>query len=421
MTTPKAAAGPMLQSFGCYLPHPPEAGTVVAPAYDSLTAEQRDHLSEQNPLSFLNLVRSEIDYPGQTDEERHAMLVEASDRLHSLLGGLFDNHQGPLFLVVRLMERGHTQTGLVAALSLPHYDAGHVIPHEETRRGQEDRLVEYMEAVQATFLPVFLTCKRSDAVTEMLDEVTAKVPLIDFQSADGLRQVIWVITDPDRVARAQAAADSIDSLYVADGHHRLAAASRYAAKRRAADPDSDGSEPYNSQLAVVFGDDQLAIHSYNRVASGVGDRSQSEFVRDVGAAGFAVERMPAWCAADATPARSGELSMFVGTEWYRLVAADIPEEPVGALDVMLLHDRIIGPLLGITDSRTDPRIEFVAGTLGLEEIERLTEDDYEVGFALHPTGIAELMAVSDLGEMMPPKSTWFAPKLRSGLIVSLLD
>ena len=246
--------GPMLRSFSCHLPHPSQAGTVVAPAYDSLTAEERERLTEQNPLSFLNLVRSEIDYPGQTDEERHQMLVEASDRLHSLLGDLFDRHDGPLFLVVRLVRDGHTQTGVVAAMSLAHYEAGQVIPHEETRQGQEDRLVEYMDAVQATFLPVFLTCRRSDPVAELLDGVTATDPWIDFQAADGLRQVLWVIDDRGQVARAEEALASISTLYVADGHHRLAAAARYAAKRRAAIPAVKMSCPVSHRRRTgVFG------------------------------------------------------------------------------------------------------------------------------------------------------------------------
>ncbi len=400
-----------MKPFDCYLPRPELAAQVVAPPYDSLGIDEVRRIVADNPLSFLNVVRAEVDHPARTAEERRVLLGETAARLRTLLAeGVFRHHPGPAFLACRLEQHGHTQTGIIADVPLRAYDEGWVKVHELTRRGQEDRLVEYMQVVRANFLPLFLVHRPVAAVDEAVAEAVAAPPLVDLDAGDELRITVWVVDDPAAVARMREALALVDELYVADGHHRAAAASRFAAAQRAAYPDAGDDEPWQRVLAVLFPSNQLRIHAYHRCVADLGGATPDGLVAALGA----VE------VGDGLPRAPGEVGMRLEGRWYRVALPESSGPGVAGLDVELLQEHVLGPLLGVDDPRTDPRLEFVPGTRGVEELERLCERGYAVAFALHPIGVDELLAVADRGEVMPPKSTWFAPKLRSGLVVRLL-
>lgn len=408
----------LIRPLSAYLPRPELAAKVIAPPYDDLTVEQSRGLVADNPLSFLNVLRSEIDVPEHTEAERLAMLTDTALRLRELLDGeIFDFYPPPVFFVCRLELDGHAQTGIVADVSLDAYDRGLVKVHESTRRGQEDRLVEYMNIVRASFLPVFLIHRLSAAVDGVIAAAVGEAPVIDVEADDGLRLSVWVIDDPADVARTEEALDGLQELYVADGHHRVAASYRSATARARISLGDAVDEPYTHVVSVLFSADQLVIHPYNRCVRDLGGRSVEELLTAIGAS-FGVQEVRG----AAAPTSPGEFSIHVGGRWYQITAPDALRETggVAGVDVTILHDHLLQPLLGIDSPRTDSRIEFVPGTLGLAELERLCRDGFAAGFALHPMGVDQLMDVADRGEQMPPKSTWFAPKLRSGLVVRLL-
>ncbi len=416
MTVPDLA-----RPFAGYLPRADLAAAVVAPPYDSLTVGGGGPPVPSNPLSFLNVVRSEVDFPARGPDERRRLLAETATRLHDLLAsGAYVHYPGPCYFVCRLEQAGHAQVGVVADVPLVAYERGLVKVHELTRRGQEDRLVEYMEAVGANFLPIFLIHPPLKAVEGAVAGITARAPAMDFDAGGGLRLTVWVVQDPVEVGAVAEALAQVEVLYVADGHHRAAAAARYATERHRADPDSSGREPWAHVLSVLFPADQLEIHAYHRCVADLGGASPEGFLaqlRDL----VPVTTLGEVPADAARPERPGEVALYLRGEWHRIDLGR-PEagRGVASLDVTLLHDRILRPLLGVADPRTDPRLEFVPGTLGLGELERLCATAHAAGFALHPMAVDELFAVADRGEAMPPKSTWFAPKLPSGLVLRLL-
>ena len=408
----------LIRPLGVYLPRPDLADQVVAPMYDDLTIEETHRIVADNPLSFLNVVRSEIDHPEHGPEERRAMLAGTADRLRRLLASeVFDYYEHPLFLVCRLELNGHAQVGIVADVALEAYDRGLVKVHESTRRGQEDRLVEYMEIVRASFLPVFLIHRQIAQIDDIVALVVARQPTIDIQADSQLQMTVWVANDPGDVATIEKALAKLDALYIADGHHRAAAASRYAAVRRGG--SGPGGEPYEHMTSVLFAADQLVVHPYNRCISDLGDLSVAKLLADISVS-FSVMELAE--GVDPTPTVAGEFAMYLAGCWYRLTASPhlLQADGVAGLDIAVLHEHLLDPLLGVTDPRTDPRIEVIPGTLGLDKLADLCASQSSVGFAVHPMGVEELLEVSDRGETMPPKSTWFAPKLRSGLVVRLL-
>jgi uncharacterized protein (DUF1015 family) len=417
--TPGSNASPSLfRPFGAYLPRPDLAEQVVAPQYDNLTIDETHQIVAGNPLSFLNVVRSEIDHPEHSSEDRRAMLIETAERLRRLLDGeIFDYYEPPVFFVCRLELDGHTQVGIVADLALEAYDRGLVKVHESTRRGQEDRLVEYMDTVQASFLPIFLIHRKVTRIDDVVSRVVARAPLIDIQADSKLRIAFWVVDSGDEVAAIEAVVAELDTVYIADGHHRAAAASRYASRRRGA--AAPGLEPYEHLMSVLFSADQLVVHSYNRCLTDLGGLSSEELMAEI-AETFAVVEVSE--DDDPTPASTGEFSMYLDGRWHRITVPEHLREVAGVagLDVSVLHEHLLEPVLGVVDARTDPRIEFVPGTLGIGELEHLCETEFAVAFAVAPMDVADMLTVADRGEIMPPKSTWFAPKLRSGLVVRLL-
>lgn len=407
----------LIRPLGAYLPRPDLADSIVAPQYDNLTLDEVRRLGADNPMSFLNVVRSEIDHPEHTPAERHALLMETAAHLRELLASdRFDFYPPPAFFVCRLELFGHSQVGIVADVAIEAYERGLLKPHEETRRGQEDRLVEYMSTVRASFLPTFLIHRKNDSVDAVLAQVVAQPPLMTVHGDSNLLITFWAIDEPDDVATVLAAVEELDELYVADGHHRVAATARHAASRR--EDSSTGYEPYEHLTSVLFSSDQLAIYPYHRCVSGLGGVSPEDLLAGIERT-MQVEPLDG---SDPNPGRQGEICMWLEGRWYRIRIPDrLRDRPgIAGLDVTILQDLLLDELLGIEDVRTDPRIEFVPGMMGVGELVGMTGPDC-VAFAVAPVTVDDLLEVSDLGENMPPKSTWFAPKLRSGLVVRLLD
>ncbi len=411
---------PLIKPFTGLRPVAGREAEVVAPPYDVMNREEAKAMVEGRPWSFLHISRPEIDLPDETDPYDPAVYAKGRENLDRMIAeGLLARDPRPAYYAYRLTMGEHRQTGIVAAASVAAYDADRIKKHEFTRPVKEDDRVRQIDALDAQTGPVFLVYRADPEVETILAEVTAGVPDMDVTAADGVRHELWVIDDPQRVDRLTAAFDAMDALYVADGHHRSAAASRVAAARREANPAHTGEESWNYFLSVIFPHDQMQILDYNRVVRDLNGLSAEDFLARVAERfDFTQEDAPV------RPRGPGEFGMYLDGHWYRLRLRDTyrSDDPVRGLDVSLLADHLIEPVLGISDPRRDERIDFVGGIRGLGELEkRVDNGDWALAFALYPTSIEALMAVADAGQVMPPKSTWFEPKLADGLVSHVLD
>jgi uncharacterized protein (DUF1015 family) len=411
----------LIRPFAGLRPASGRAAEVLAPPYDVLTSEEARVRAAGKPWSFLHISKPEIDLAPETDPYSPAVYAKGRENFERMLkAGVLQRDGQPCYYFYRLVMGAHTQTGLVAAASVPDYDTGRIRRHEFTRPDKEDDRVRQIDALNAQTGPVFLTYKHVAAVDALAARVTATVPEVDVTADDGVRHSLWVVRDRADVDALTRAFDAMERLYIADGHHRSAAASRVAAARRAVNPRHTGEEAYNYFLAVIFPDDQMQILDYNRVVRDLNGMDREGFLKRLGEA-FTLTRE----AAAVKPRRAGEFGMYLRGEWYRLgiKPARIPAtDPVARLDVSLLQDNLLAPLLGIGDPRRDKRIDFVGGIRGLKELERRVDSgEMAVAFSLHSTSIADMMAVADAGSVMPPKSTWFEPKLADGMVSHLLD
>jgi uncharacterized protein (DUF1015 family) len=326
----------------------------------------------------------------------------------------------PAYYVYRLVMGDQVQTGVALTARVADYDSNRIRRHELTRPDKEDDRVRQIEALNAQTGPTLLAYPDAPEVDAILLEASSPMPEADVTAADGVRHTIWSIRDPERIARLTAAFDAMPALYIADGHHRTAAASRVAAARRAAGPARTGEESYEYFLAVAFPHQQLRILDYNRVAADLNRLSALEFLTRI-ARSYTVQTS----AQPVKPAHHGEVGMYLRHQWYRLrikpALAEV-RDPVQRLDVSLLSDHLLGPVLDIHDLRRDKRIDFVGGIRGLQELERRVDSGaMAVAFSLYPTSLSDLMTVADAGQIMPPKSTWFEPKLADGLVSHVLD
>ena len=410
----------LIKPFAGLRPAAGRAAEVVAPPYDVVSADEARALAEGRPWSFLHISRPEIDLPRGTDPYAPEVYAKAAENLaHMEKEGVLRRDPAPCYYAYRLTMGAHVQTGLVAAASVEAYDHDRIKKHEFTRPVKEDDRVRQVEALNAQTGPVFLVYKAHERVDALLARVTEAPPGVDVTAADGVRHELWVIDDAASIEALSTAFDAMDALYVADGHHRSAAASRVGNARRKANPEHSGEESYNYFLSVIFPHDQMQILDYNRVVRDLKGMDTETFLARVGEA-FAV----ALGEGPVKPARPGEFGMYLAGRWYRLTLdpARIPDDPVASLDVSLLADNLIEPVLGISDPRRDDRIDFVGGIRGLGELEkRVDSGEMAVAFALYATTMEALMAVADAGEVMPPKSTWFEPKLADGLVSHVLD
>ncbi|MBI1395094.1 MAG: DUF1015 family protein [Betaproteobacteria bacterium] len=409
----------LIRPFAALRPAAGRAGEVIAPPYDVLSANEARARASGKPWSFLHVSKPEIDLPPDLDPHDDSVYAQARDNLQRMIAaGVLSRDAAPAYYVYRLTMGRHVQTGLVAAASVEAYDANRIRKHEFTRPDKEDDRVRQIEAVGAQTGPVLLAYPDSQEVDGLLARVTAAPPDADATADDGIRHTLWMVRDEAVTAQLTRCVDAMPALYIADGHHRSAAASRVAAARRSRGEGPDG--PAQRFLVVAFPRDQMQILPYNRVVADLHGMSPDAFLDALRPLG---DLAPS---ADAvSPAVSGEFGVYLRGQWHRLrLHADrIPQDdPVRRLDVSLLAEHVLEPLLGITDPRRDVRIDFVGGVRGLEGLQaRVDSGGMAAAFALYPTQMADLMAVADAGEVMPPKSTWFEPKLADGMASLVID
>ena len=396
------------------------ATDVVAPPYDVLNTEEARQRAAGRPHSFLHISKPEIDLPEGTDPFDASVYQKGADNLSKLVNKeILIREAAPVYYAYRLDMNGHKQVGLVAVASVKDYDSNRIRKHEYTRPEKEDDRVNQVDALNAQTGPVFLTYRQDNAVDDIVNKVMGGTPLYDLSADDGVQHTIWVIDDEKDIAELTTTFDAMNCLYIADGHHRSAAASRVAALRNK-DIKANGDQNHDYFLTVIFPDNQMMILDYNRVIKDLNGLSKDEFLKQC-AENFEVQLSEQ----QVKPEKPNVFGMYLDNQWYRLVIKDnlIPhDDPVGRLDVSLLQNNLITPVLAIDDPRRDKRIDFVGGIRGLGELEkRVNSGEMQVAFALHATQLSDLMAVADAEEVMPPKSTWFEPKLADGLVSHVLD
>lgn len=412
---------PLIRPFAGLRPAPGRAAEVAAPPYDVMNTFEARIMVAGRPLSFLHISRPEVDLPEGIDPYAPEVYAKARENLERMLAqGILVRDPDPRYYVYRLTMGDHVQTGLVAAASVAAYEAERIKRHEFTRPVKEDDRVRQIDALNAQTGPAFLVYRAAPQIDQVLYRVSTGAPEVDFRAPDGVRHQIWPIADQDTILGLTAAFDALDALYVADGHHRTAAATRIAAARRAASPHLGGEASHEYFLSVIFPHDQMRILDYNRVVRDLHGNTPEGLISHLSVP-FRVEG----ALGPVHPERPGQFGLYLAGHWYRLdLDPDrIPyDDPVARLDVSLLQDQVIGPLLGILDPRRDERIDFVGGVRGLQALSaRVDSGEMAAAFSLYPTRIEDLMAVADRGEVMPPKSTWFEPKLADGLVSHILD
>ncbi|WP_434151861.1 DUF1015 domain-containing protein [Methylocaldum gracile subsp. desertum] len=411
---------PLIRPFSALRPAPGRAAEVISPPYDVLNTEEARTLAADRPWSFLHISKPEIDLPPGTDAYAPEVYAKAADNLSRMLdSGILKRDDRPLYYAYRLVMGDHTQLGLVATASVAAYDANRIRKHEFTRPDKEDDRVRQIVALNAQTGPVLLAYPDAPEIDSLLAKTAEQPSEADAVAESGVRHTFWSIRDEDTIARLTELFDALPALYIADGHHRSAAASRVAASRRQSDPGHTGDESYEYFLSVIFPKSQMRIMDYNRLVKDSNGLSEAEFLSRVSER-FAIE------SADnpVKPENPGQFGVYLGGHWRKLTIRPelIPADPVARLDVSLLQDNLISPVLGIADPRRDRRIDFVGGVRGLRELERRVDSgEMAVAFSVHPTRMEDLMAVADAGKVMPPKSTWFEPKLADGLASHVLD
>lgn len=409
---------PLIKPFAGLRPVPERAEEVVAPPYDVLNSAEARERAAGRPWSFLHISKAEIDLPEDIDPYDPAVYAKSAENMQKMMAeGILMREQKPCYYAYRLIMNGHSQIGLVASASVADYDINRIRKHEFTRPAKEDDRVRQIEALNAQTGPVLLAYKSQADMDAILEQTSTQPPLVDVTADDGVQHTFWVIDDDDTIAKITAGFDAMDAIYIADGHHRSASASRIAKTHEYNDGSGEHSSDYF--LSVIYPHNQMNILDYNRVITDLNGLSKDELLEKLGAA-FTVSE-----AADAvSPASATEFGMYLDGQWYKLnINPDlVPDDPVASLDVSLLADNVIEPLLGIADQRTDTRIDFVGGIRGLGELEkRVNSGEMAIAFSFFPTSMEALMAVADAGEVMPPKSTWFEPKLADGLVSHVLD
>ncbi|MBE66169.1 MAG: hypothetical protein CMQ30_05820 [Gammaproteobacteria bacterium] len=402
------------------------ASQVASPPYDVVSRSEARGIAKGNPYSFLHINKPDIDLDDDIDADHPLVYQTGRNNLDEFLnsGVLIKDEVESFYLYRQIMGR-HEQLGLVAIASVDAYNNGSIKIHELTRPNKEADRVRHMEELGAQVGPVFMTYKENPALTNLMNEVAENDPEYNFIDESDVRHTFWTIQDRDRIASIEDTFEEVKTLYVADGHHRSAAASRVRERYRNENKDNNGRESYNYFLVVIFPHNQMKILDYNRVLKDLNGMSAGQFISAI-ETDFILEKVTS--EDDAKPSRSLEFGLYLEDSWFRLtlkpeVASTIEtSNPVDGLDVSVLQKYILSPILEIHDQRTDERIEFVGGIKGLLGLkDRVIRDGWMAGIALYPTSVESLMKVADAGEVMPPKSTWFEPKLKSGLVSHLLD
>ena len=405
----------LIKPFECVRPNEKDAARVAALPYDVYNRQEAVCEVKREPLSFLKIDRAETQFDDSTDTYAPEVYAKAKELFEEALADkTFITDTDKTYYIYALTMDKRTQTGIVACASIDDYLNNVIKKHENTRADKEVDRITHVDTLSAQTGPIFLAYRADSVINDAVKKTKENKALYDFISPDGIRHQVWKMTDITLVENVRKAFEGIDSVYIADGHHRAASAVKVGLKRRQENPGYAGNEEFNYFLSVLFPDEELMILPYNRVVKDLNGYSQEEFLNKI------KEKFDiAESDRQVSPDKKGTFGMYLGGKWYKLTAhKDImSDDPVDGLDVAVLQDNLLAPVLGIGDPKTDKRIDFVGGIRGLSELEKRCREDCVVAFSMYATSIAELFAVADAGKLMPPKSTWFEPKLRSGLFI----
>ena len=406
--------------FRAVRPHRQFVSQVAALPYDVMTREEAKIAVQGKPLNFMHVEKSEIDVPDQT-KSNDALIYETAKRNFTQMQkeGILFQDESPCFYIYRQQMGAQVQTGIVGVVSAREYDEGKIKKHELTRQDKEEDRISHVSAVNAQTGPVFITYQSRPQLNAVVDRITAINPEYSFTAEDGVIHTVWLVTDTQQIEEIKNEFSAIDALYIADGHHRAAAASFVARMKHKNDKSKDIQE-YEKVLAVLFPHNQLKVMDYNRAVHDLNGLTPQEF-KDKISSRFTINK-------DFTaksPQRLHDFGMYLQGQWYQLTikkGAYNDGDPIARLDAAILQEYLLAPVLGINDPRTDDRIKFIGGIRGMAELEKMVDKDgFAVAFSLYPTTIEQVMQVADAGAIMPPKSTWFEPKLRSGIFVHKLS
>ncbi len=406
----------VIRPFRAYRPKKGLENQIAALPYDVYNREEACAAVKDHPLSFLNIDRAETQFDSSVDTYADEVYQKAHDMLwDQIREGTFIQEDKPVYYIYELTMDGRVQTGIVACASVDDYQHQVIKKHENTRADKELDRIRHVTACEAQTGPIFLAYRANDIVRAVIAETKQQPALYDFTAEDGILHRVWCICDDAKIQAVQQAFEGISQIYIADGHHRCASAVKVGLAKREEHPDYTGEEEFNYFLSVLFADEELMIMDYNRVVKDLNGLSAAQFVEAVSNVYTIVSKG----AACQKPAHKGQVSMLLEDTWYLLEVK--PEyqsnDPVEGLDVAVLQNHVFAPILDIQDPKTDRRIDFVGGIRGIEELEKRVKTDSKAAFAMYPTSIHELFQVADANMLMPPKSTWFEPKLRSGLFL----
>ena len=409
----------LIKPFECVRPNEKDAARVAALPYDVYNRQEAVCEVKREPLSFLKIDRAETQFDDSTDTYAPEVYAKAKELFEEALADkTFITDTDKTYYIYALTMDKRTQTGIVACASIDDYLNNVIKKHENTRADKEVDRITHVDTLSAQTGPIFLAYRADSVINDAVKKTKENKALYDFISPDGIRHQVWKMTDITLVENVRKAFEGIDSVYIADGHHRAASAVKVGLKRRRENPGYTGNEEFNYFLSVLFPDEELMILPYNRVVKDLNGYTQEEFLNKI------KEKFDiAESDRQVSPDKKGTFGMYLGGKWYKLTAhKDImSDDPVDGLDVAVLQDNLLAPVLGIGDPKTDKRIDFVGGIRGLSELEKRCREDCVVAFSMYATSIAELFAVADAGKLMPPKSTWFEPKLRSGLYIHRIE
>jgi len=407
--------------FKALRPREDLADKIAALPYDVYDRKEAREKTADDTLSFLRIDRPETQFPEDYDMYAPEVYEKAREMLEEMTRrGEFVSEEAPAYYVYELVMNGRSQVGICACASVDDYENGLIKRHENTRAEKEADRIRHVDVCNAQTGPIFLTYRRREKIQVEVEKAMKKPPLYDFTADDGIMHRVWRIDEAVSIGTIKEEFAKVDAVYIADGHHRCASAVRVSQMRREANPAYTGQEAFNYFLSVIFPDDQLLIMDYNRVIKSLNGYTEEEFLEKVSEI-FETEKAQE---APYRPSKKGEIGMYLKNTWYRLTIRPqmLTGDPVKDLDVAVLQNELFAPVLNILDPKSDGRIDFVGGIRGLHELERRAGTDCKAAFAMYPTDIHELFAVSDAGKLMPPKSTWFEPKLRSGIFIhSLID
>lgn len=405
----------VIKPFECVRPNEKDAARVAALPYDVYNRQEAVCEVKREPLSFLKIDRAETQFDDSTDTYAPEVYAKAKELFEEALADkTFITDTDKTYYIYALTMDKRTQTGIVACASIDDYLNNVIKKHENTRADKEVDRITHVDTLSAQTGPIFLAYRADSVINDAVKKTKENKALYDFTSPDGIRHQVWKMTDITLVENVRKAFEGIDSVYIADGHHRAASAVKVGLKRRQENPGYTGNEEFNYFLSVLFPDEELMILPYNRVVKDLNGYTQEKFLNKIKEKFDIAESDK-----QVSPDKKGTFGMYLGGKWYKLTAhKDImSDDPVDGLDVAVLQDNLLAPVLGIGDPKTDKRIDFVGGIRGLSELEKRCREDCVVAFSMYATSIAELFAVADAGKLMPPKSTWFEPKLRSGLFI----